>query len=339
MTCAEGLPQTCRSLYPVIKPFDQHQLAVGDGHTIYVEQCGSPDGYPALVLHGGPGGGCSEVMRRYFDPDFYRIVLFDQRGCGRSRPTGCVEANTTHHLISDMELIREELGIERWLLFGGSWGATLSLIYAQLYPDRVAHLVLRSVFLMTASELEWFYGGGVAKFWPDQWLRFVEPIPPDERGNMIAAYHRRLFSGERKKEIGFGKRWLAWEISLSSLRANAGTLDSNGQYARAFARLESHYFVNGGFLDRDDYVLSGMPKLRAIGGTVIHGRFDMICPPESAFLLVRDWPSAQLRIVQAGHALSETNISAALVRATDEVRRSLRPSSISSSRLRLRSKV
>ena len=325
MTCSEGLSRSCRSLYPRIKPFDQRMLDVGDGHSVYVEQCGSPDGYPVLVLHGGPGGGCSHVMRQFFDPRFYRAVLFDQRGCGRSRPYACVEANTTHHLIRDIESIRKALGIDRWILFGGSWGAALALLYSQRHSDRATHLVLRGVFLMTPSELDWFYGGGAAAFWPDQWSRFIDPIPTDEHGDLIAAYNRRLFCGDMDTETRFGRSWFEWENALSSLQGRKGGANCRGGYARAFARLENHYFMNGGFLDSDRHILEGMGKLRGVGGTVVHGRYDMVCPPGSAFELVRKWPSAKLKIVQAGHALSEPAIASSLVEEMDELRSALGP--------------
>ncbi len=217
MDKAAGKTTASQFLYPQIDPFDQRMLSVGDGHRVYVEQCGNPDGVPVIVLHGGPGGGCSPAMRRYFDPTHYRIVLFDQRGCGRSRPHASVEANTTWHLVRDIERIREEFGIDRWVVFGGSWGATLALIYALTHPERAAHLVLRGVFLMTRAELDWFYGGGAGQFWPDMWARFVDPIPHDERDDLIAAYARRLFSGDHAIETRFARAWASWENTLASI--------------------------------------------------------------------------------------------------------------------------
>ena len=210
-----GQKSAVSHLYPPIEPYDQRMLDVGDGHKIYVEQCGHPQGMPVVVLHGGPGGGCSPTMRRYFDPSVYRIVLFDQRGCGRSRPHASVTANTTAHLIGDIEQIRRTWGVGRWLVFGGSWGATLALLYAQAHPERAAHLVLRGVFLMTQAELDWFYGGGAGRFWPDLWARFCEIIPEDERGDLIAAYHRRLFSGDMMLETRFARAWSSWENAFS----------------------------------------------------------------------------------------------------------------------------
>jgi proline iminopeptidase len=296
-------------------------LDVGDGHRIYVEQCGSPTGIPVLVLHGGPGGGCSPAMRRYFDPSVYRVVLFDQRGCGRSRPHASVIQNTTWHLIRDIETIRKALGIDRFILFGGSWGATLALAYAISHPERVAHMVLRGVFLMTRSELDWFYNGGAGAFFPDLWHRFVSPIPESERGDMIAAYHRRLFSGNLMEETRFGRIWANWENALASV-ANDGPLgESPGDYARAFARLENHYFRNGGFLEEDGWILREKKRIRDLPATVIQGRYDMICPPVSAWKLAERWERCDLRMVPlAGHALSEPGISEGLVRVMDSLR-------------------
>jgi len=305
-------------LYPPIDPFDQRTLDVGDGHTVYVEQCGNPDGIPVVVLHGGPGGGCSPAMRRYFDPARYRVVLFDQRGCGRSRPHASVAANTTWHLVADIELIRRTLGIDSWAVFGGSWGATLSLIYAQAHPDRARALILRGVFLMTQGELDWFYGGGAGRFWPDLWARFCDPIPEDERGDMIGAYHRRLFSGDMPTETRCARAWSGWENALASIANDGPGGDGPGHYARAFARIENHYFTNMGFLAPDQAILSNMDRIADIPGVVVQGRYDMICPPVSAHTLVSGWPAARLEMVpRAGHALSEPGIGRALVAATD----------------------
>ena len=232
-----GKKGASHSLYPPIEPFDQRILDVGDGHRVYVEQCGAPDGAPVVVLHGGPGGGCSPAMRRYFDPSHYRVILFDQRGCGRSKPHASVEHNTTWHLVSDIEQIRDVLGIDRWVVFGGSWGATLALIYAIQHPDRVRHLMLRGVFLMTDAELRWFYGGGAGAFWPDVWRRFVSLIPPDERDDLIAAYARRLFSGDLPTETRYARAWASWENTLASIANDGPGGDSPAEYARAFSRL------------------------------------------------------------------------------------------------------
>lgn len=310
-----GQKSAVQYLYPPVEPFDRRMMDVGDGHTIYVEQSGNPEGKPVVVLHGGPGGGCSPAMRRYFDPKVFRIVLFDQRGCGRSKPHASVEANTTWHLVDDIEKIREALGIERWIVFGGSWGATLALIYAQAHPDRAVHLVLRGVFTMTQAELDWFYGGGAGRFWPETWEQFQRLIPEDERGDMIAAYHRRLFSGDRAEEARYGKAWASWENALATVGSSGVGGESPPDYARAFARLENHYFTNAGFLETDGQIFDNIPRISHIPGTIVQGRYDMICPPESAFRLARDWEKADLRMIPlAGHALSEPGISAELVR-------------------------
>ncbi|MEE9427687.1 MAG: prolyl aminopeptidase [Paracoccaceae bacterium] len=307
-------------LYPACQPFHSQMLEVGDGHRIYVEQCGNPNGQPVVVLHGGPGGGCSPAMRRYFDPAVFRIVLFDQRGCGKSRPYASVEANTTWHLVADIETIRSNLGIEKWAVFGGSWGATLALIYAETHPDRVNDLILRGIFLMTTAELTWFYGGGAGQFWPDLWARFVELVPEDERDDLIAAYHKRLFSGDSGLETKFGQAWAGWENALASIKSNGQVSVGPAQYARAFARLENHYFSNAGFLEEDGQILRDIEKISQIPGVIVQGRFDMICPPISAQKLHNAWPNSQLVYVgQAGHALSEPGITAELVRATDAI--------------------
>ncbi len=307
-------------LYPPIDPFDQRMLAVGQGHEIYVEQCGNPSGIPVIVLHGGPGGGCSPSMRRYFDPSIFRIVLFDQRGCGRSRPHASVVDNTTWHLVADIELIRETLGISDWVVFGGSWGATLSLIYAQAHPEAVRSIVLRGVFLMTQSELDWFYGGGAGRFWPEVWARFTALVPEQERHDYVGAYHRRLFSNDMSEQTKFARAWTAWENALASIHSNGHTGEGSGEYARAFARLENHYFTNAGFLDFDGQILAHMDRIAHIPGVIVQGRYDMICPPHSAYALAGAWPKAELKMVRnAGHALSEPGISAELVRAMDRI--------------------
>lgn len=307
-------------LYPPVDPFDQRMLAVGQGHQVYMEQCGNPEGIPVVVLHGGPGGGCSPSMRRYFDPAKYRVILFDQRGCGRSRPHASVTDNTTWHLVADIELIRQTLGIDKWIVFGGSWGATLSLIYAQTHPEAALQLVLRGVFLMTQAELDWFYGGGAGKFWPELWERFTDLIPEDEHDDLILAYHRRLFSGDLPMEQRYGRAWAAWENALASIHSAGGSHDGPAEYARAFSRLENHYFTNAGFLESDGQILNNMARISHIPGTIVQGRYDMICPPTSAYALAKSWPNAELKMVRnAGHALSEPGISAELVRAMDRI--------------------
>ena len=307
-------------LYPSIEPYDQRMVDVGDGHIVYVEQCGNPEGVPVVVLHGGPGGGCSPALRRYFDPEHYRIILFDQRGCGRSRPHAGVEANTTWHLVRDIEKIRRLLKIRKWIVFGGSWGAALGLVYAQRHHAFVRHLVLRGVFLIEKRELDWFYGGGAGVFWPEAWARFVEPIPPDERDNLIAAYSRRLFSGDRAEEIRFARLWAGWENGLATIESNGQGSDGPADYARAFSRLENHYFVNSGFVE-EGQILRDAQNLHNVGVTIVQGRFDMICPPLSAVRLHQAVPHSQLRMVQmAGHAVSEPGITAELVNVMNELR-------------------
>jgi proline iminopeptidase len=307
-------------LHPSIEPFDRRMMDVGDGHEIYVEQSGNPNGLPVVVCHGGPGGGCSPAMRRYFDPEAYRIVLFDQRGCGRSLPHATTENNTTWHLVADMERIRAALGIDQWIVFGGSWGATLSLLYAQTHPAQVACLVLRGVFLMTQAELKWFYGGGAGAFWPELWAKFADLIPAEEQHDMIAAYAKRLFSGDHATEVEYARAWSGWENALASVHSNGQSGTAPPEYARAFARLENHYFSNAGFLEVDGQILQNMSRIADIPGFIVQGRYDMICPPKAAYDLHTLWPNADLRMIRnAGHAMSEPGISMELVRIMDRI--------------------
>jgi proline iminopeptidase len=311
--------RTAPRLYPAIEPYERFHLPVGEGHELYVELCGNRAGRTALVLHGGPGAGISPFMRRFFDPRRYRIVLFDQRGTGRSRPHGQIEANTTWHLIADIERLRRHLGVGRWLIFGGSWGSTLALLYAQRHPERVTALVLRGVFTMTRAELDWFYGGGAARFFPDEWAEFTAPIPPEERGDLIGAYYRRLCNGDPAEQLRFARPWVRWETATAALRPlRAGFIEAD--YARAFARIESHYFAHGGWLEDDAQILRDMGAIASVPGVIVQGRYDMICPPETAHRLAAAWPAASLRLVDdGGHALSEPGIAAELVRATDRL--------------------
>ncbi len=330
METRSGQKRAVEYLYPPIDPFDQRVIDVGPvssggeagiGHRIYVEQCGNPKGIPVIVLHGGPGGGCSPAMRRYFDPAVYRIVLFDQRGCGRSRPHASVTDNTTWHLVEDIETIRRSLGIDRWIAFGGSWGATLALIYAITHPDRVARLILRGVFLMTKAELDWFYGGGAGAFFPDHWHRFSQAIPEGERDNLIAAYHRRLFCGNLMEETRYARLWANWENALASIHNDGPMGESPADYARAFSRLENHYFQNAGFLPSDGWILQNRHRIAHVPCTIVQGRYDMVCPPISAWSLAHGWAGCDLRLINmAGHALSEPGISEALVRVMDGLR-------------------
>ncbi|MEM7240718.1 MAG: prolyl aminopeptidase [Pseudomonadota bacterium] len=320
MKNAEGLIHQPKPLYPVIQPYTYEFLDVGDGHTLYIEQCGNPEGIPVIILHGGPGGGCSPGMRRFFHPDLYRVILFDQRGCGRSKPHSSVEANTTWHLVEDIERIRHHYDIDDWIVFGGSWGAALGLIYAIHYPQIIRHLVLRGVFLMTQSELDWFYAGGAAVFFPEEWRKVVSVLDPEERRDVISAYNRRLFGNDDAEVTRFARIWTAWESALATLEPRDSIGSTPAAYAQAFARIENHYFQNRGFLESDNYILDNIGKIKEVPGTIVHGRYDMICPPRSAFTLHEAWPSSQLKMMPAaGHSLSEPSISSALVKVMDEL--------------------
>jgi len=309
-----------QALYPAIEPFSRLRLEVPGGHDLYVEQCGNPKGKPVVVLHGGPGGGCSPGMRRFFDPEVFRVILFDQRGCGRSRPHSSLEANTAWDLVADIERIREKLGIDKWILFGGSWGATLSLLYAETHPERVEAMALRGVFLMMKRELAWFYGGGAGQFRPVEWKRFAEAIPASERADLIAAYHKRLTSDDLMEQTRHARLWAGWEAACATL-AGGGGHGPDGAYARAFSRIECHYFVHQGWLTRDDQILHDAPRLAGIPGHIVQGRYDLICPPLSAQLLHEAWPGSQLHMIQqGGHALSEPGIAAKLVEIMNGMR-------------------
>ena len=315
-----GQKRAVSFLYPPIEPFDQRMMDMGDGHEIYVEQSGNKKGKPVVVFHGGPGGGCSPTMRRYFDPERYRVIMFDQRGCGRSRPHASIENNTTWHLVADIERIRKALGIEQWIVFGGSWGATLALIYAQTHPARPLALVLRGVFAMTRAELDWFYGGGAAQFFPETWKSFADLVPEDEQNDMIGAYHKRLFCGERATEVKYARAWAAWENALASVYSDGTSAAPPADYAHAFARLENHFFINEGFLEKDGQVFENMSRIAHIPGRIVQGRYDMICPPHTAQKIADLWPAASLRMIRdAGHALSEPGISAELVRTMNNL--------------------
>lgn len=310
-------------LYPPIEPFNHFRLSVGDGHELYVEQVGNPKGKPVVVLHGGPGGGCHPQMRRFFDPLVYHVILFDQRGCGRSTPNARLEGNTTWDLVADIERIYQILGIETAILFGGSWGATLALAYAQTYPHRVKALVLRGVFLLRRVEVDWFYNGGAAWFWPEEWEKFLAPIPPAERGDMVAAYHRRLTGDDPVTRLTCARAWAKWEANTATLVPDglrAASFDDDDT-ALAFARIECHYFHNRGFLRCDDQLLQDMDRIAHIPGVIVQGRYDMVCPPTSAHELALRWPKARLRMIaDAGHSMSEPGISLALVQEMDRLR-------------------
>ncbi len=310
-----------RSLYPPREPYRSLVMSMPGDHRVYVEECGIRNGRPVVVLHGGPGGGCSPGMRRFFDPQVWRTVLFDQRGCGRSTPNASVDNNTTWDLIADIERIRQALGIERWTVFGGSWGATLALLYAQTHPDRVDALVLRGVFTMTRAELDWFYGGGAGAFWPQQWRAFSHMVPKAERGDLIGAYNKRLFGEDAAEQTRFARAWAGWESALASLSSTGARGTPSGSYARAFARLENHYFINDGFIEPGQ-ILRDMHLIRQIPGFIVQGRYDMICPPVTSQRLHEAWPGSELRMVtNAGHALSEPGISEELVSIMDRLAR------------------
>ena len=311
-----------RDLYPAIECRRSDHLDA-DGHRIYFEESGNPDGKPVIFLHGGPGGGAMPVYRRLFDPSAYRIVLFDQRGCGRSTPHASLEHNTTWHLVADIERIRVALEIERWQVFGGSWGSTLALAYAETQPDRVIDLVLRGIFLLRRQELDWYYGGGAAAVFPDEWEKFCAPIPDAERGDMIAAYYRRLTGDDPKARIEAARAWSMWEGATVSLLPNPGRVSGFGaeRFAEAFARIECHYFINGGFLESDGWLLENIGRIRHIPAVIVQGRYDMATPVTSAWDLHRAWPEADFRLVDdAGHAFSEPGILHELLEATDRFR-------------------
>ncbi|GAB4226392.1 MAG: prolyl aminopeptidase [Methyloligellaceae bacterium] len=307
------------NLFARIEPYRTGMLKVSDLHDIYFEECGNPKGKPALMVHGGPGGGSNPTMRRYHDPDAYRIILFDQRGCGRSRPYAELEENTTWDLVADMERLREELEIERWQLLGGSWGSTLALAYAQTHPERVSELILRGIFTLRRRELEWFYQEGCSWIYPDAFEDYLRPIPEEERGDMIAAYYKRLTGSDRKVQLEAARAWSVWEGSTLSLLADESRVRqfASDSYALAFARIECHYFINGGFFERDDQLLHDAPRLAGIPGVIVHGRYDVVTPLKSAWELSKRWPEAELRIVpDAGHAMTEPGIIHELVGAT-----------------------
>jgi proline iminopeptidase len=309
-----------RTLYPALEPFDSGYLPVSGLHEIYYEQCGNPGGKPAVFLHGGPGGGGDVTARRFFDPDRYRIVLFDQRGCGRSRPHAELRENTTWDLIADIEALRTRLGIGQWLVFGGSWGSTLSLLYAETHPERVTQLVLRGIFLLRPAEIAWFYQSGASDLYPDAWEPYRDFIPAAERGDLLHAYHRRLTGTDPQLALEAARRWSVWEGSTSHLLASASTVARFGadHFALAFARIEAHYFVNQAFMEAPDQILRDVHRIRRIPAVVVQGRYDVVCPMRSAWDLHRAWPEAELRIVpDAGHSAFEPGIIHELIDATD----------------------
>ncbi|MBN8241813.1 prolyl aminopeptidase [Nitratireductor aquimarinus] len=309
-----------RTLYPEIEPFDSGMLDVGDGHMIYWERVGTRGAKPAVFLHGGPGGGCGPTHRRAFDPEKYDVMLFDQRGCGRSLPHAELEANTTWHLVSDIERLRAMMGVEKWQVFGGSWGSTLALAYAETHPERVSELIVRGVYTLTRAELEWYYQFGVSQMFPEKWERFLAPIPQAERGDLMAAYRKRLVSEDRAVQLEAAKAWSLWEGETITLLPDPSLTEQHGDddFAIAFARIENHFFVHGGWFE-EGQLLRDAHKLVGIPGVIVHGRYDMPCPAHYAWQLHKAWPDAEFHLIEgAGHAFSEPGILDRLIRATDQ---------------------
>ncbi|HLV77815.1 MAG TPA: prolyl aminopeptidase [Marinobacter sp.] len=316
------------NLYPEIQPYARHRLAVDDPHELYLEESGNPDGIPVLVVHGGPGGGCEDYHRRFFDAERFRIILMDQRGAGRSTPLAGLTANSTDRLVEDMETVRRFLGIERWLLFGGSWGSTLSLVYAQAHPERVRGLVLRGIFLCRPRDIQWFYQDGASRIFPDHWQDFVAPIPEEERNDLVTAYYRRLTSANELEQIQAAKAWSVWEGRCATLHPNPKVVEhfSHPRVAIALARIECHYFSNNAFLEPDQ-IIRNAEHLAGIPGVIVHGRYDMVCPLDNALALHQAWPTAELNIIRdAGHSASEPAIVDALLRAVEHIAAKSSPS-------------
>ncbi len=312
-----------RTLYPELEPYRIGRLKVSDIHEIHFEESGNPDGKPAIFVHGGPGGGCTPTHRRYHDPEAYRIITFDQRGCGKSTPYASLVDNTTWHLIADMEAIRTHLDISKWQVFGGSWGSTLGVTYAQTHPERVSELVLRGIFMLRRSELLWFYQEGASHIFPDAWENYVAAIPEVERGDLISAYYRRLTSDDDNTRKAAARAWSVWEGSTSYLIQNPDHIAHAGEddFAVAFARIECHYFVNGGFFEVDGQILRDVDRIRQIPGVIVQGRYDVVCPMRSAWELHKAWPESTLHVVaDSGHSANEPGIVDQLIRATDQFR-------------------
>ncbi|MDH5571076.1 MAG: prolyl aminopeptidase [Gammaproteobacteria bacterium] len=309
------------SLYPPIKPYVTHSLAVGDGHILHVEECGSPSGQPVLFVHGGPGAGYEPYHRQFFDPEKYHIILFDQRGSGKSTPHADLNGNTTQALVADMEFIRRHLKIEKWVLFGGSWGSTLSLVYAETHPEYVQALILRGIFLCRQKEIDWFYQSGASRIYPDLWEDFLLPIPEAERDNLLVAYHRRLTGSDELARMAAAKAWSIWEGRTANLQPKKSVVEhfSNPHTALSLARIEAHYFMNNSFLE-DNQILRDAHRLANIPGIIVQGRYDMICPMESAWELYKAWEMAELNIIpDAGHSAAEPGTIDALVNATKNI--------------------
>jgi proline iminopeptidase len=312
-----------RTLYPITQPFRSGMLRVSDEHEIYYEECGNPKGKPAVFVHGGPGAGSDVRARGFFDPNAYRIVLFDQRGCGRSRPHASLVDNTTWHLVADMEKLREHLGVDRWLVFGGSWGSTLGLAYSQTHPDRVSEIVLRGIFMLTQFELQWFYQQGTSALFPDYYESYIGAIPESERADLVQAFYKRLTSDDRSTRVAAARAWALWEAATSYLLVNDDNVRRWGEedFAVAVARIECHYFVNRGFLESEDQLLRNVDRIRHIPAVIVQGRYDVVCPMQTAWALHKAWPEADFRIVpDAGHSAMEAGNTHELVSATDGFR-------------------
>lgn len=308
-------------LFDPIKPYVSHHLQVDDIHTLYIEECGNPSGLPVVFLHGGPGAGCSSYHRQYFDPEIYRIVLFDQRGCGKSTPHACLEKNTTWDLVADIEVIRQHLKIDSWVVFGGSWGSTLGLLYAEAYPACVSGLILRGIFLARDHDVKWFYQQGTSRLFPDYWQEYIKPIPEQQRGDMLSAYHQQLTGDNEVQQLRAAKAWSIWEGMTATLQTDDGVVESfsNSHAALSIARIECHYFVNHCWLEHNQ-IIQNIEKIRHIPGYIVHGRYDVICPVEQAWELANAWPEAELNIVgDAGHAIVEQGITNELLRITEEL--------------------
>ncbi|MBT3586674.1 MAG: prolyl aminopeptidase [Halobacteriovoraceae bacterium] len=307
-------------LYPEIEPYNSGHLAVNELHSLYYEEVGNPEGTPVVFLHGGPGGGCGANYRRYFNPEKYRIILFDQRGCGRSTPFSELKDNTTWHSVADIEKLRNHFSLERWAVFGGSWGSTLALAYSISHPDSVTGLFLRGIFLVRKKEIDWFYQEGCSKIYPDAWDKYLAPIPPEERGDLVSAYHKRLTSEDPQVRAEAAKAWAVWEASTSKLIQDQELMKSfeEDQFADAFARIECHYFTQSCFFETDNWLIENIEKIRHIPTVIVHGRYDVVCPIESAWELKKAFPEARLHIAQgSGHSLSESEIAGLLIAETD----------------------
>lgn len=310
-----------RELYPPIEPFHEFKLPVSDLHTLHVEQAGNPDGKPVIFLHGGPGGGIEPYYRQYFNPEKWHIILFDQRGCGQSTPFADLRQNTTWDLVDDIEKIREKLGIKNWTVFGGSWGSTLALAYSQTHPQKVTGLILRGIFMLRPQELKWFYQSGADAIYPDAWEAYVEPIPTEERGDMLSAFYQRLTSEDDNIRKDAAKAWSVWEGSTSKLIPDESLKErfAADDFSEAFARIECHYFINGGWFDPEDQLLKNIDRIRKIPAVIVQGRYDVVCPLTSAWDLHKAWPEADLQIIpKAGHSMTEPGIRSALLDAADK---------------------